>query len=166
MQYIQSTLLSDEKCAYATAPHWIVFSSAAVAFLVFCLVFMNVIPVPHDFSLYGYRISTLLTFAVFMIAVYFFLQNLIVYKTSEYGVTNKRVLMKTGWIQRASLEVFLNRIEAIIVDQSVVGRIFNYGQIIIVGTGGSRDSFPYIPRPLHFRQMVQQQIDISGKSQS
>ena len=67
--------------------------------------------------------------------------------------------MKTGLIQRYSLELFLDKIEAIYVDQTILGRLLNYGVIIVVGTGGSKDLFTNVPNPLEFRRMVQQQID-------
>lgn len=52
---------------------------------------------------------------------------LITYLTSEFGITNKRVLIKHGFIKRISLETLLNKIEGITVQQGILGRILNYG---------------------------------------
>lgn len=65
-------------------------------------------------------------------------------KTSEFAVTNKRVVMKFGFIRRSSLEVLLTKIEGVSVDQGILGRILDYGTIVVGGTGGSRTPFPKI----------------------
>ena len=80
------------------------------------------------------------------------------YLTSEFGVTNKRVLIKTGFIKRTSLETLLTKIEGILVDQSIGGRIFNYGTIVIKGTGGTGSPFKSIGAPMEFRKQIQELI--------
>lgn len=78
--------------------------------------------------------------------------------TSEFGLTNKRVLMKTGFIARHSLETLLTKVESISVHQGLLGRLLGYGTIIIGGTGGSKEAFYAIRDPLEFRRQVQEQI--------
>src|SRR5205085_1676191 len=90
---------------------------------------------------------------------YDFLVSFIRYKTSDFVLTNKRVLVKVGFIRRTSVETFLQKVEGIQVDQSIAGRILNFGTIVICGTGGSRDYFARIANPLEFRKRVQQQIE-------
>ena len=79
-------------------------------------------------------------------------------RTSEFAVTNKRVLIKTGLIRRHSLETLLSKIESIGVDQSILGRILGFGTIVISGTGGSKEPFHRIADPMMFRRRVQEQI--------
>ena len=76
--------------------------------------------------------------------------------TDEFAITNKRIIVKTGLIQRHTLEMNLSKIESVNVDQSIMGRIFGYGTITIIGTGGTRESFPNIQRPMEFRKMFQE----------
>lgn len=78
--------------------------------------------------------------------------------SSEFGVSTKRVLMKTGFISRHSLETLLSKVESISVYQGLLGRLLGYGSIIISGTGGSKEFFSGIRAPLEFRRQVQQQI--------
>lgn len=78
--------------------------------------------------------------------------------TSEFGVSNKRVLMKTGFIARHSLETLLGKVESISVHQGLLGRLLGFGTIIIGGTGGSKEAFFAIRDPLEFRRQVQEQI--------
>lgn len=78
-------------------------------------------------------------------------------KTTEMAVTNKRVIIKTGFISRKTLEMNLSKIENIAVDQSIFCRILGYGTITVVGTGGTREPFTNVARPLEFRKAVQAQ---------
>jgi membrane protein YdbS with pleckstrin-like domain len=78
--------------------------------------------------------------------------------TSEFAVTNKRVIIKVGWIKRRSLETLLTKVEGIEVNQGICGRVFDYGTIVITGTGGSKEPFERIGAPLVFRRKVQEQI--------
>jgi uncharacterized membrane protein YdbT with pleckstrin-like domain len=75
--------------------------------------------------------------------------------SSEFAVTNKRVLVKVGLIRRHSLELLLQKVEGIGVDQGIVGRILGYGTITVSGTGGTREAFRMIAHPLEFRRQVQ-----------
>jgi uncharacterized membrane protein YdbT with pleckstrin-like domain len=75
--------------------------------------------------------------------------------TSEFAVTNKRIIIKTGWISRKTLEMNLAQIENIGVDQGILGRILGYGTIKVSGTGGVAQPFPGITNPLEFRKSLQ-----------
>jgi uncharacterized membrane protein YdbT with pleckstrin-like domain len=74
--------------------------------------------------------------------------------TSEFAVTNRRVIVKVGLIERKTLELNLTKVESIGVDQTLWGRLFDYGTIVVVGTGGTREPFRSIADPLGFRRAV------------
>lgn len=76
--------------------------------------------------------------------------------SDEFVVTNKRIVVKTGFISRYTFEMNLNKVETVNVDQSIFGRIFGYGTIIIIGTGGTRETFATIAKPLEFRRNFQE----------
>ena len=80
------------------------------------------------------------------------------YLTSEFAVTDRRVLMKVGWIRRRSVETLLGKVEAIAIEQGIGGRLLDYGTIVVTGTGGTRERFDRIATPLEFRRQVQAQI--------
>jgi hypothetical protein len=90
------------------------------------------------------------------------LGSLVNYLTSEFGVSNKRVLLKTGFLSRHSLETMLSKVESIGVFQGLLGRLLGFGTIIIGGTGGSKEAFFGIRDPLEFRRQVQEQIARGG----
>jgi uncharacterized membrane protein YdbT with pleckstrin-like domain len=74
------------------------------------------------------------------------------YFTTEMAITNKRVIAKFGIISRRTVEINLQRIESIQVHQSIVGRILNYGSIIVSGAGNPQAPIPGISDPLRFRK--------------
>ena len=79
--------------------------------------------------------------------------------STELAVTNRRVIAKFGFIRRSTVELNLAKVESIRVEQSVLGRIFNYGSIVVTGTGSTMDPIPFIANPIGFRQAVQGATD-------
>lgn len=76
--------------------------------------------------------------------------------SDEFVITSKRIICKTGIFSRRTLEMNLNKIESVNVDQSIMGRMFGYGTITIIGTGGTRESFPDIGSAVEFRKKFQE----------
>lgn len=85
-----------------------------------------------------------------------FIAPLIHKYTDEFAITNRRVIIKTGLISRNTFEMNLSKIESVNVDQGVIGRILGYGTIRIVGSGGTKETFPNILNPLDFRKKFQE----------
>lgn len=86
-----------------------------------------------------------------------FIAPLIAYLTSEFAITNKRLIIKTGFISRNTFEMNLSKIESINVNQNIIARIFGYGTIVIMGTGSTREPFASIRDPLTFRKKFLEQ---------
>ena len=85
-----------------------------------------------------------------------FIAPMITYATSEFAITNKRVIIKVGLIGRTTLEMNLQKIETVNIDQGILGRMLGYGTVTIVGSGGTKESFPQIASPLEFRKRFQE----------
>lgn len=151
--------MSDEKLIFCTRPHRIIFMPAIIWLVISTLpiIFGHMLHL-DVIGFFGIKFNILLSLIALLITLAHIFSCYITYITSEYAVTDKRVLMKVGFIRRVSLEIFLNKIESIHVKQNILGRILRYGSIIISGTGGSKDPFNYIPNPLEFRKQVQEQI--------
>ncbi|NOT37853.1 MAG: PH domain-containing protein [Saprospiraceae bacterium] len=75
---------------------------------------------------------------------------------SEFTITSKRIVNKTGLFKRSTFEMNLNKIESVQVEQSILGRILGYGNIIITGTGGTKEEFQDIAKPITFRKKFQE----------
>jgi len=142
MGYIEQNLIAGETVAYRTRLHWIIFLWPAIFLAVALFSFLN-----RDSGTGG---------LFFIVGLLWGLSSYITFTSSEFGVTNRRVLIKVGFIRRHSLELLLSKVEGIGVDQGIPGRIFGYGTIIVTGTGGTKEVFQGIPAPLEFRRMVQQ----------
>lgn len=87
-----------------------------------------------------------------------FLLPLVDIYSSEFVITNRRVIMKTGLISRSTLEMNLSKIESVNVDQSIMGRILGFGSITLVGSGSTRETFNGISKPIAFRRNFQELI--------
>ena len=85
-----------------------------------------------------------------------FIAPLIDKYSDEFAITNRRVIIKTGLISRKTFEMNLSKIESVNVDQTIMGRILGYGTIRIVGSGGTKEEFPTIQKPLEFRKKFQE----------
>lgn len=160
MNYLANTLLKNEKIIYLTHPCLVIFVLPTAIFIAAIWLYLFGWQIQElNLMIFQYHLYEMVTTICVLTSMFIFLKSYIAYACSEYGITNKRVLMKTGFIQINSFEIFLDKVEAVHVDQTIMGRIFNYGSLIIVGTGGSTDPFLNLPNPLKFRTMIQQQID-------
>lgn len=168
MSYIDDTLMKNERVLYHTKPHYIIFTWPIIWLCLTLILFIfgpNIIGLSYTAPSIAFvpalPIYALLALAALALTIVSAITALINYQSSEYGITNKRVLVKVGFIRRTAMEIYLQKIESVKVYQSVSGRIFNYGSITISGTGGSKDPFYNIPAPLEFRKRVQEQIETS-----
>jgi uncharacterized membrane protein YdbT with pleckstrin-like domain len=84
------------------------------------------------------------------------------YKSVELAVTTKRVIVKHGFVRRQTIEINLNRVESIQVEQGLLGRLFNFGTLIVSGTGTSHAPLTGIAEPMGFRKAFIEAQD-SGK---
>lgn len=147
MSYIDKNLMDGESVAYRTRMHWIVFKSAFIYAVIAALLFSA-----------GKQVEEVWGVVFAVIAFIVGLNALIIFLTSEFAVTSHRVIVKAGFIRRASLEILLSKVEAIGVRQGILGRILGYGNVHITGSGGTRDPFRKIANPLEFRKRAQEQI--------
>jgi uncharacterized membrane protein YdbT with pleckstrin-like domain len=76
--------------------------------------------------------------------------------TSEFAVTTTRLIFKVGLIGRYTAELLLDKVESIGVQQTLIGRVLNYGDLVVTGTGGAREVFRRVRDPIGFRNHVQQ----------
>jgi uncharacterized membrane protein YdbT with pleckstrin-like domain len=150
MSYLDDHLLAGERIVYRARLHWTIFIHAI---LVVLLGIAAAIVLRIYEPQYWYAGAALAGVGLLLA-----IPPAIRYASSEFAVTDKRVVAKLGFIERESLETLLSKIEAIGVDQGVVGRMFGYGAVTITGTGGTEESFPKIAQPLELRRQIQSQI--------
>ena len=150
MSYLDDHLLSGEQIVYRARLHWIIFGASIFTVILGIVAAIVLQTLQHDYWYLG--------MAFVGVGLLLAIGPAIRYVSSEFAVTDKRVLAKHGFIERESIETLLSKIEAISVDQGIVGRVFDYGSITITGTGGTEESFPRISQPLEFRRQIQSQV--------
>jgi uncharacterized membrane protein YdbT with pleckstrin-like domain len=149
MSYVESHLLNGEKIEHISHLHWKLYIVPSIISFIVLIASIGIFTSHH----HGAGILAILISIGLVAWPYFVIKN------SEFAVTNKRVIIKVGVIKTTSLELFLNKIEAITVDQSIIGRMLNYGNIIVTGSGGTKEPFSGIKAPLDFRRAVHQATD-------
>lgn len=154
MAYVERNLLKGEEIVYRASIHWAIFIPSVFWVLVslaFLIVYYN-----------NQDDSSILFFVFFplFIAVFCFFVELIEKLSSEYVLTNKRLIMKSGFIARSTMELMLVKCEGISVEQSILGRILGYGTIWAT-TGGARNKYRKISAPVEFRNRINEQTDLA-----
>ncbi len=156
MSYIHKSLLDGEEIIYLTRRHKIIFTYP-VLWLLIAATFLAV----KYFLVFRPEINyALMIFSgIFLAAALIHaLMIWINYLCAEFGITNQRVIVKEGFLKRKTIEVFLKSVESVQVDQSIWGRILNFGTVIVSGTGGVTDPLNMIRKPLDFKKQVQQRL--------
>lgn len=148
MSYIEKNLLPDEEVIFRTKKHLIIFlvPCAWIIATLFCLINANPIVVKLAFAP---AIAALATLG----------NSWLTYVTSEFAVTNKRVMMKEGFFFRHSNELRLSTISNITVNQSLLAQMLSYGTLIISPFGADNDVFTEIANPYAFQKNAQIQLD-------
>jgi len=164
MSYVEKNLIPGETVLYRTGLHWITLFVPVVAALCLAgsglaLVFTSL----HNTSDSARTVAAAGVLIVILGAVSFF-TGLLRRNATEIAVTNKRVLIKTGLTSRRTIELLLLQVESIVVNETLAGRMFGHGTVIVRGTGGTPEAFDRIAHPLEFRRQVQHQIELSQSS--
>jgi hypothetical protein len=146
--YTAATLQANERPLHHTTIHWMALIPSVIG-AALALIFIG--PIAMLASWKGIHVAWLL----FLIPVGILLAAAVGVKTSELVITDRRVLIKVGFIRRHTFEMFISKIESVAVYQGMIGRIFDYGTVEIRGTGGSSESFATIAAPLQFRDAIQ-----------
>jgi uncharacterized membrane protein YdbT with pleckstrin-like domain len=149
MSYIDANLLPGEHVVFRTRLHWLLFLAP---------ILLTVVLLPVAWFIANGTWSRF-AWLPLALAALILLITYIRRRASDFAVTNKRVMMKMGVFSTHSIELLLNKIEAIAVNQSFLRRTLGYGDIVITGSGGSRETFVRIQGPLAFRRAVQQVAD-------
>jgi uncharacterized membrane protein YdbT with pleckstrin-like domain len=162
MGYIEHNLNPGERIVYATHLHWIVllrsivvdaiFSGAGIALLVWASAGKHT--ERGEAQMIGMVGLALILLGNLILAIAWVRRS-----ATEMAVTNKRVIIKVGFLTKRTIELFLSKVESVEVEQTFSGRMMGYGSITVRGTGGTHEPFSYVADPLEFRRQVQHQIE-------
>jgi uncharacterized membrane protein YdbT with pleckstrin-like domain len=150
MASLDAQLLAGEQIVRRARPHWIVFGGPLLLGLAGVALGVALQVTQRHYWYVGAGVVGLALLGA--------IGPTLRYLSSEFAITDKRIVARFGLLHRRSLETLLSKIEAIEVEQDLTGRLFGYGTLVVIGTGGTRESIPRIPAPLEFRRDVQSQI--------
>jgi uncharacterized membrane protein YdbT with pleckstrin-like domain len=142
VSYLKHVLQPGETVRYQGSVHWILYLPP---------IFLSVIGVVAAAT--G-PVGLMIAAGCFAIALILALRAWFIRWTTEIAVTNLRVIYAQGFIQRRSVEVNMDKIESVDVDQSVLGRLLNYGNVTIHGTGTTLEPLRNVDRPIEFRNEI------------
>lgn len=145
MSYVKRNLLEKETILFQTGKHWIIFLPV---FIWLGLAYL----------IYWSYLENTLALIPLTFAIWFFLIACIDFFFSEYAITNQRVFMKEGLIWRTSVETMLSSVAKSELQQSILGHILSYGQLIVFGFGGS-NRFSNIRHPEAFQRQLNIQLE-------
>lgn len=151
--YVDSNLLPNEQVVYRAHLHWFYFLRPLLWFAFAFFLFrtgMSMNASERDAGLGAIILGVFVVLAGMVSAI----SHAITYQTSEFAVTNRRVIMKQGFIRRKTMELMLGKVDSLAVDQGIVGRIFGFGTVR-VAVATEKQSFAFLASPLEFRRQVQ-----------
>jgi uncharacterized membrane protein YdbT with pleckstrin-like domain len=150
-RYIDDILQPGEKVLYSTNAHWIFYLPAIGAWIAAIFLFF----LSHETVTEGIVLLCLSASAVVAIAALYWTAKAWFHRwTTETDVTNMRVVHKTGFIKRRTFEMSLDKVESVDVNQSILGRILNYGSVTVRGVGEGAETIETIASPLDFRNHI------------
>lgn len=150
-RYIDEILQPGERVLYSTNAHWIFYFPAIVAWIVALALFV----LSRQTIVEGLVLLCLVgSGLVALAALYWTVKGWFHRFTTETDVTNLRVVHKTGFIKRRTFEMALDKVESVDVNQSILGRILNYGDVTIRGVGEGIEKITTISSPLAFRSSI------------
>lgn len=150
MSYVAKVLQPNERIVYETGLHWFVYLPALVFFLLALAAAAGSLFVPPEdqsFILIGAAVLAVMGLILWLPAA-------VKRYSTEFAVTDQRIIYKAGIFARHSTEMNRNKVESVDVDQSILGRIFGYGKVTIRGTGGGLEPIADISDPLAFRNHI------------
>ncbi|TXI12189.1 MAG: PH domain-containing protein [Polynucleobacter sp.] len=154
MTYVNSVLGKEEVVQYEANVSLMPFLNRFVFGFVLLAGGAYAFQIPNAEKIGGISFASILAISLFLCGLLVLIQPIIAKETTELVITNRRIIAKFGLISRYTIEINLSKVESISVSQSIFGRLLDYGDIEIVGTGGTREPIQFISKPILFRKKV------------
>ncbi|NPU69409.1 PH domain-containing protein [Bradyrhizobium sp. 83012] len=150
-RYIDEILQPGEKVLYSTNAHWMFYLPAIGAWIVvFGLLVLSRTTMNDNLVMLCLATSAVIA----VVGLYWTVRAWFHRLTTETDVTNRRVVHKTGFIRRRTFEMALDKVESVDVNQTIMGRLLNYGDVTILGVGEGKETISTIAEPVAFRNAI------------
>ncbi len=140
MSYVQRVLQPGEQVRHISSIHWIVYWPGIVVALLAVVAY--------------WRGWEYVAYAFALVAVGLVVQQWFQWWVTEIAVTDRRVIYKKGFIRRQTNEMNMDKVESVKIDQSIIGRMLDYGNVKILGTGEGFETLRTIPSPIELRNSI------------
>ena len=148
MSYVQRVLQPGEQVRHISSIHWIVYwPGVAVALLA-------VVAYWFSETRYLTGIWRYTAYALALVAIFLLIQQWFQWWVTEIAVTDRRVIYKKGLIRRQTNEMNMDKVESVQIDQSILGRMLDYGDVTILGTGEGFETLRTISSPIELRNSI------------
>ena len=151
MGYAEKVLQPGETIAYRARLHWIIYLVGMVLILaaIACAVAAVVL------KLESIRLGLMLAAVIALfLGLFHLIRAWLVAANTEIIVTSRRVIYKTGFISRNTVEMNLDKVESVLVQQGILGRMLDFGTVIIRGVGAGLEPVDNIGAPLELHRHV------------
>src|SRR4029078_3356624 len=148
MSYLQRVLQPGEQVRQISSLHWIGYwrgvAAALLAVVAYGLSETRLLP-----GIWRY-----MAYALALVAVVLLLEQWLRWWVTEIAVTNRRVIYKKGLIRRQTNEMNMDKVESVQIDQSILGRMLEHGNVTILGTGEGFETLRTIASPIKLRNSI------------
>jgi uncharacterized membrane protein YdbT with pleckstrin-like domain len=148
MSYVERVLQPGEQVRHISSIHWIGYwpgvAVALLAVVAYWLGEARLLP----------RVWLYTSYALALVAIVLLIREWLQWWITEIAVTNRRVIYKKGLVRRQTNEMNMDKVESVQVDQSILGRLFDFGTVKILGTGEGFESLRTIAGPIKLRNSI------------
>ncbi len=170
MGQLDGVLNPDERLLFRTRLHWLPCAPSALAVSLLGAVVIAALlvfargPVADQFARAPLTASILALGLALVVVMPLVVVRFLV-ATHEFGVTDRRVIARMGWVSTRTVDLNVTKVESLVIEQGALGRLFRYGDLKVVGTGGTAETFRGVKDPIGFRKAVNLAADrVGGKT--
>ena len=151
MGYAERVLQPGETIAYRARLHWIIYLGGMLLVVVAIGFAVGAVALKQETIRVGLMLASVI--ALFL-GLFQIVRAWIVAVNTEIIVTSRRVIYKTGFISRNTVEMNLDKVESVLVRQGILGRMLDFGTVIIRGVGAGLEPVDNIAAPLELHRHV------------
>jgi uncharacterized membrane protein YdbT with pleckstrin-like domain len=151
MGYAEKVLQPGETIVYRARLHWIIYLAGLFFLILAVVAAVGAVALNNDTLRIGFLVAALIALAI---GLFHMVRAWIGQASTEIIVTSRRIIYKTGFISRNTLEMNLDKVESVLVQQGLAGRMLNYGTVIVRGVGAGLEPVSRVARPLELHRRV------------
>ncbi len=146
--YVDSLMGSSEKVLLIERQHWFAWVPRLILALFIILIITAVcvvaLPFTAGLSLYGLVLN--------IVPIWTFVVHFLNWYNETYIVTNRRIIQTAGVINKRVIDSSLEKINDVVLTQSLVGRIMDFGNLeILTASDVGLNKLHHIQSPVRFK---------------